>query len=698
MPQRSRRSRAAKSNFKNRQEKQSENKIECEKTVKIINDDSDQRNCGDIRVSYLKQVSGHFHQGDLQFSYESRGVQCSCNALVMLCRIPTICHQLTSEHLDQILKDGDYIYRTTSQKLRLAGELHKDSYLECSQLPTVCLLLDGSSYTIDYESLRYCILEKDDTNDLESIDVELQAAFNVSNSNILILGSYMMAIYRDSSTGCYIFFDSHSRNEFGFLTESGNSVALVFEDMENVHTYLRVLCRQLNITTHIFGIQSIHVNRNSDLSPIRSTNTNTNHRHDNKKNKPGCSAWTRDHFNCIDTVNRSLERNSTNSQCLSSQKSSKLTKEQKWYQRLSVTQKNEILEKKRKREKEKYELSEYANSKRLRSKESYENPENAERKRDQARQSSKRSYENPKKAVKKRDQSKQSYRDPKKAERKRHQARQSSKRSYENPKKALKKRDQSKQSYRDPKKAERKRDQARQSSKQSYRDPKKAKQKCQQSQSNRHKIKTNINSVIANFKKSCKEEQQLIYICHICQRIFFKRQVKALYTNKYPQSILIQSLPCHVDIDALPVTKHQGNDEAKAWICYTCDQNLLANSVPKLSTVNKLALVQQPHVLSQLNMLERHLVSPAILFMKMIPLIKGAQKGISGQVVCVKSNVNDTAACLPRLPTEQSLIRVKLKRQLIYKGHHMCQDVNPENIRQALKWLKANNPVFGISK
>ena len=71
-----------------------------------------------------------------------------------------------------------------------------------------------------------------------------------------------------------------------------------------------------------------------------------------------------------------------------------------------------------------------------------------------------------------------------------------------------------------------------------------------------------------------------------------------------------------------------------------------------------------------------------------------AQKGINGQVVCVKSNVTNTATCLPRLPTEQSLIRVKLKRRLKYKGHHMCQDINPENIRQALTWLKANNPLF----
>ena len=269
----------------------------------------------------------------------------SCSALVMFCRIPTICHQLTSEHLDQILKDGDYLYRATSQKLRLASELHKDSHLECSRLLTVCLLLDGSSYAIDYEPLRYCKLEQDDTNDLESNDIELQAAFSVSNSNILIFGSCMMAIYRNSSTRCNIFFDSHSRNEFGFLTESGNSVALVFENMETLHTYLKVLCRQLNITTHVF---SIHINRTSELSPILSTNTSRNLCHNNMENKPGYLAWTSDHFNNIDTVNRPLERNSTNSQCLSAQKSSNLSKSKR-YQRLSITQKNEILEKKRKR-------------------------------------------------------------------------------------------------------------------------------------------------------------------------------------------------------------------------------------------------------------------------------------------------------------------------------------------------------------
>ena len=78
----------------------------------------------------------------------------------------------------------------------------------------------------------------------------------------------------------------------------------------------------------------------------------------------------------------------------------------------------------------------------------------------------------------------------------------------------------------------------------------------------------------------------------------------------------------------------------------------------------------------------------------MIPLIKGAQKGIHGQVVCVKADVNNTAKCLPRLPTDQTLIRVKLKRKLEYRGHHMCQDVNPTKVKEALAWLKANNPNY----
>ena len=156
----------------------------------------------------------------------------------------------------------------------------------------------------------------------------------------------------------------------------------------------------------------------------------------------------------------------------------------------------------------------------------------------------------------------------------------------------------------------------------------------------------------------------------------------------------MKALPSTMVYDQLPSDENQ-NDRLK-WICKTCHENIGKFKIPTLATatVNKLSLHEQPPELSKLNMLERHLIAPAILFMKMLILIKGSQKGIHGQVVCVKSDLNTVSQCLPRLPTDESLIRVKLKRKLEYKGHHMCQDVNPAKISKALLWLKENNPEY----
>ena len=204
---------------------------------------------------------------------------------------------------------------------------------------------------------------------------------------------------------------------------------------------------------------------------------------------------------------------------------------------------------------------------------------------------------------------------------------------------------------------------------------------------------TDVTNVIARFQESCQNGQQLIYICVICKRVHFKHQGRSFQKDKYNERILLKCLAPGLTIDHLPVPNDE-NDNI-AWICNTCHLNIHSEKrVPTLAISNKLNLYDQPPQLSQLNMLERHLVAPAIPFMKMIPLIKGAQKGIHGQVVCVKADVDNTAKCLPRLPTDQSLIRVKLKRKLEYKGHHMCQDVNPIKIKQALAWLKVNNPNY----
>ena len=80
--------------------------------------------------------------------------------------------------------------------------------------------------------------------------------------------------------------------------------------------------------------------------------------------------------------------------------------------------------------------------------------------------------------------------------------------------------------------------------------------------------------------------------------------------------------------------------------------------------------------------------------MKLVPLYKGCQKGIHGQVVCVKADVDSTAKALPRLPTDGSLVRIKLKCKLQYKSHVIYRQVCPSKIRAALNLLKETNPVF----
>ena len=70
------------------------------------------------------------------------------------------------------------------------------------------------------------------------------------------------------------------------------------------------------------------------------------------------------------------------------------------------------------------------------------------------------------------------------------------------------------------------------------------------------------------------------------------------------------------------------------------------------------------------NTIAKHLMTP---FMKIVPLPKGQQKGLHGPVVCVPSNISSVIQTLPRQLSDNTLIKVKLKRKLEYKGHHLLQ-------------------------
>ncbi|KAI3357212.1 hypothetical protein L3Q82_015677 [Scortum barcoo] len=116
--------------------------------------------------------------------------------------------------------------------------------------------------------------------------------------------------------------------------------------------------------------------------------------------------------------------------------------------------------------------------------------------------------------------------------------------------------------------------------------------------------------------------------------------------------------------------------------------------MPSLAVANNLELADIPPELCDLNILERHLIAKCITFAKIIPLPKGRQRAIHGNVVCVPSEVQETVDALPRLRSESQVMRVKLKRRLCYRGHQLFQTVTWSKLVQALHKLKHIHPQF----
>lgn len=169
--------------------------------------------------------------------------------------------------------------------------------------------------------------------------------------------------------------------------------------------------------------------------------------------------------------------------------------------------------------------------------------------------------------------------------------------------------------------------------------------------------------------------------CCVCNRFRFRSQVQKFTSNKYQNYSNILHM-CVVDINILG-----------QWICTKCHQSLIKGKLPALSVIgNNLKPIAMPGSLDQLNTLEQFLITPVLPFMKIISLPKGSQRGMHGPVVCVASDVNTTVGNLPRTIDDGGLIKVKLKRKLAYRGHHLYQQVRMNLVADALRFLKQHHP------
>lgn len=108
---------------------------------------------------------------------------------------------------------------------------------------------------------------------------------------------------------------------------------------------------------------------------------------------------------------------------------------------------------------------------------------------------------------------------------------------------------------------------------------------------------------------------------------------------------------------------------------------------------NNLQLEKNPQELKDLNSLEVAFISRRLPFMKLLALRRGKQKCVHGCVVNIPVEPEDSVSILPRVASSASIVLVKLKRKLQYRGHVFLQNIKTQKILDALNTLQLINPL-----
>ena len=174
-----------------------------------------------------------------------------------------------------------------------------------------------------------------------------------------------------------------------------------------------------------------------------------------------------------------------------------------------------------------------------------------------------------------------------------------------------------------------------------------------------------IDEAMNNFKRECKK--QPVYICTLCHRLLWRKGVQKFSINKYNK----------IRKEIIQLVLHKkyrlSSINGSIYICHTYHTALKSGKIPAQSKANIMVLDKIPDELKDLNNLELHIICKWILFMKLVKLPRGKQKGIKGATVNVPAD---------------------LKRKLEYKQAYLHDTVCPEKVITAPYYLKNNNPLY----
>ena len=191
-------------------------------------------------------VFGSFHQNDVRFSEQSRGYQCTCNALCILSY--SLCLDVdNSLMLDKVLCEGDALYQTVISNLKTDGKFVQQ-LLSLEEIPDDFEVEIGKFTIEKFEIKSGPLIDAQDLG-LPTLHEVLQSAFLSVSSGLLTIGAICSAVFKKN--GLYVFFDSHSHGENGLSSSDGASSLITFSNLNDLVTYLYAFYDSMKLDTYL---------------------------------------------------------------------------------------------------------------------------------------------------------------------------------------------------------------------------------------------------------------------------------------------------------------------------------------------------------------------------------------------------------------------------------------------------------------
>ena len=205
-------------------------------------------------------VFGSFHQNDVRFSEQSRGYQCTCNALCML-SYSLFLDVNDSLILDKVLCEGDALYQIVISKLKSDGKfVHQ--LLSLEEIP-VEFEVEIGKFTLKKFQIQSGPLVDTQDLGLPTLHEVLQSAFLSVSSGLLTIGAICSAVFKKN--GLYVFFDSHSHGENGLSSSDGASSLITFANLNDLITYMYAFYDSLKLDTSLqYDFLPISVTKSED--------------------------------------------------------------------------------------------------------------------------------------------------------------------------------------------------------------------------------------------------------------------------------------------------------------------------------------------------------------------------------------------------------------------------------------------------